>query len=315
MRQDFFSSTIPKEALCLFMSFIIMLTLLSQLAKNDGHGANKAVEATQMPVPVGTIEGKIRQSEHDKAAITAEIEKIKIILLEMEKKTQENRPAATQQSIDLAQAIKVAEDKRTALMAKLAAAKGEFADAQHTAREKKQEELKQQEALKARIHQLNQSLEQNERQIAQLQREFESSEKTVMAAQRGIPIAKGTRKEARFFEIVADRIVPIDEQHYTGATYKYDGKPIIVLTRKSSGEHMHEIGRESSDYKKVLASFNPEKHYLVFILRNGSSFPAFRAARDNALKAHFQVGWEPFMLNDQNKLAFGEGGRIPNVVE
>ena len=58
------------------------------------------------------------------------------------------------------------------------------------------------------------------------------------------------------------------------------------------GENTAQLTAADSAYKQVLSQHNPNKDYLVFIVRP-DSFEAFRTARKLAWDAGYEVGWEP----------------------
>lgn len=79
------------------------------------------------------------------------------------------------------------------------------------------------------------------------------------------------------------------------------------------GESIREIAQKNSEYKAILSKLNPQTEYLAFIVRP-DSFPGFRAARQQAWDAGFDVGWEP--QAQKNPIAIniaGSGGRAVGV--
>lgn len=76
------------------------------------------------------------------------------------------------------------------------------------------------------------------------------------------------------------------------------------------GEDKDQIVLENSVYNEVLAKLNPNQDYLAFIVRP-DSFPAFRAARQQAWAQGFEVGWEPH--KEELPITFGSGGRAIRV--
>ena len=76
------------------------------------------------------------------------------------------------------------------------------------------------------------------------------------------------------------------------------------------GETTAQLGAATSEYKQVLARFNPQKDYLVFIVRP-DSFEAFRAARKQAWDAGYDVGWEPLDLEAPIKIRTVVGSELP----
>jgi hypothetical protein len=74
-----------------------------------------------------------------------------------------------------------------------------------------------------------------------------------------------------------------------------------------------EIAQKDSEYRTILSNLNSRTDYIAFIVRQ-DSFSAFRAARQQAWQAGFDVGWEPQSTN--NPIVFdisGSGGRTIGV--
>lgn len=87
-------------------------------------------------------------------------------------------------------------------------------------------------------------------------------------------------------------------------SYRYD--PIASKV----GETKEQFSLPESKYNQILASLNPEKDYLAFIVRP-DSFSGFRAAREQAWTKGFNVGWEPH--KSELPIQFGSGGQAINV--
>ena len=104
-------------------------------------------------------------------------------------------------------------------------------------------------------------------------------------------------------------------------TFSYDnGDYIVSFTEQGSikyaantfaqGESAKDLRKSESQFNQVLEQFNPDAHYIAFIVRP-DSFPAFRAARQEAWNLGYEVGWEP--LPQEQALIFGSGGRSIGV--
>ena len=83
------------------------------------------------------------------------------------------------------------------------------------------------------------------------------------------------------------------------------------------GETPSQLTAPNSDFRQVLSQFDPQKDYLVFIVRP-DSFEAFRNARKQAWDAGYEVGWEPLSpeLPIKIRTVIGSelpGGRSPGV--
>ncbi|MEM7591964.1 MAG: hypothetical protein AAF383_10690 [Cyanobacteria bacterium P01_A01_bin.83] len=73
-----------------------------------------------------------------------------------------------------------------------------------------------------------------------------------------------------------------------------DGGVSLVFEPSSPdiGETTSQLTAQNSQFKQILAQYNPEQDFLAFIVRP-DSFEAFRAARKQAWDAGYEVGWEP----------------------
>jgi hypothetical protein len=101
-------------------------------------------------------------------------------------------------------------------------------------------------------------------------------------------------------------------KHYT---VKFIDANAVVYKPKSAnvGESISELTKDDSEFQTIVSNLNPQTDYLAFIVRP-DSFPAFRAARQQAWKRGFDVGWEPQL--EKNPIAidlFGSGGRQVGV--
>lgn len=76
------------------------------------------------------------------------------------------------------------------------------------------------------------------------------------------------------------------------------------------GETASQLTASDSDYRQVLAQFDPNKDYLIFIVRP-DSFEAFRTAREQAWDAGYQVGWEPLAEDIPIKIRTVIGSELP----
>lgn len=76
------------------------------------------------------------------------------------------------------------------------------------------------------------------------------------------------------------------------------------------GETTTELTATDSAYQQVLAKFNPQEDYLIFIVRP-DSFEAFRAARKQAWDAGYDVGWEPHGQDAPIKIRTLIGSELP----
>ena len=76
------------------------------------------------------------------------------------------------------------------------------------------------------------------------------------------------------------------------------------------GEAPNQLATPDSSFRQVLSRFNPQKDYLVFIVRP-DSFEAFRAARKQAREAGYDVGWEPHPQDAPIKIRTVIGSELP----
>ena len=76
------------------------------------------------------------------------------------------------------------------------------------------------------------------------------------------------------------------------------------------GEKTDKLRAADSQFKQVLAKFNPNKDYLVFIVRP-DSFEAFRTARKQAWAEGYEVGWEPHPQDTPIRIRTILGSELP----
>lgn len=77
-----------------------------------------------------------------------------------------------------------------------------------------------------------------------------------------------------------------------------------------NGENKEELRADNSKFKTILNNLDSSNNYVAFLVRP-DSFPTFRAAREQAWKNGFDVGWEP--IPQTSPLVFGSGGRSIGV--
>ena len=76
------------------------------------------------------------------------------------------------------------------------------------------------------------------------------------------------------------------------------------------GENTTQLTKAESNYQQVLAQFDPQEDYLIFIVRP-DSFEAFRTARKQAWDAGYDVGWEPHPTGEPIKIRTIIGSELP----
>ena len=81
-------------------------------------------------------------------------------------------------------------------------------------------------------------------------------------------------------------------------------------TSENIGEAPNQLQADNSNFRQVLAQYNPDKDYLIFIVRP-DSFEAFRAARKQAWDAGYEVGWEPLSPGTPIKIRTILGSELP----
>jgi len=265
MRDDFFSSTIPKELMFLLIGLVIIGTLPLQL-----------LSQTLPPDPL------------DKAKTEELINKLKTVEAAIERAEEEKR--------DLIVKKAMAEIKTSSKDTK------------------KLEELRQKLLAFQKEHRNKQA------EVKQLKRKLE--EKSVFLGERSIRIARSTDKEPFYFEVVRNRVYAVNEANYDiyeetqqlyGIIFQVGIKR--VLKEDARGDNFTNVARSNSVFNRTLNQLDSEKHYLVFVLHETSSFSLFRKARDIANRAGFATGWEP-VLYEEGMLRFGgTGARRPYEVE
>lgn len=347
MNHDFFSLPISKEILLIPMMMII---LYSVMPSTPAAPQDKTKKKGNVSMDVNELSAALKIAREERISLMAQIEETRNFLAKTKvTKREENKKSKTmearlyelkeklkkmEQMIDklkgelmnfqqqsqslseLNKAIKEAKIKKVSLMAEVEEIRHSLEKERTRTRETKKERDKKSKIMEAKLYELKEELEKKELMINQLKRELENTSSPVLDINRGIPLAKATPKNPLFLEVVKDHIVLVNESNYKNSVYYSNGWPVLVKTRESKGEQANKIQDSNSEFRKTLRELDSEKDYLVFIMRNGSSFASFRKARDIAARANFQVGWEPIPGKDNGKLIFGgQGGRKPPVVE
>lgn len=102
----------------------------------------------------------------------------------------------------------------------------------------------------------------------------------------------------------------VDTENYRVKTVDQGVSLLFEPLSANIGETTTQLAAANSAYQQVLSKFNPQKDYLAFIVRP-DSFEAFRAARKQAWKAGYEVGWEPIEENAPIKIRTIIGSELP----
>jgi hypothetical protein len=86
-----------------------------------------------------------------------------------------------------------------------------------------------------------------------------------------------------------------------GETKPYPGISLIEI-QGSKGEGLLELQDRDSAFQRELASLDPRRQHLIFVVRS-DSFGVFHAARRLSRKLGFRSGWEP--IDRKMELGFG----------
>ena len=85
-----------------------------------------------------------------------------------------------------------------------------------------------------------------------------------------------------------------------------DGWKVAVTIVGNSGETVEEAMREGSQFRKVLASQDPDKKYMAFLVWP-DSYSVFHQARTLAWDAGFDAGWMLFRSGEPLQFGVGAG--------
>jgi hypothetical protein len=80
------------------------------------------------------------------------------------------------------------------------------------------------------------------------------------------------------------------------------------------GETSFQIKRQDSLFRRKLATLDPNKQHLYFIVRN-DSFEIFHVARAITLESGFRVGWNPLESNNTLVFTSSGGGVDPSKIQ
>ena len=107
------------------------------------------------------------------------------------------------------------------------------------------------------------------------------------------------------------------QSNFTATTDNYDVRTVddgvsleFQPISAQIGENSNQLAAAGSQFQQVLSQFNPNKDYLVFIVRP-DSFEAFRAAKKQAWDAGYEVGWEPHPQDAPIKIRTILGSELP----
>ena len=102
--------------------------------------------------------------------------------------------------------------------------------------------------------------------------------------------------------------------------YYDNGDYIVTLTPQGSsqyqaspsaqGDTIDQLRSGKAEFTQILQKLDPLNNYIAFIVRP-DSFATFRAAREQAWKLGYDVGWEP--VAEDRILVFGSSGRSIGV--
>lgn len=110
-------------------------------------------------------------------------------------------------------------------------------------------------------------------------------------------------KRPAWVEVVNNRVIPVDGDHYSTQTVLTIAGPAVVYTRRSTGETLEEARQPGSALMRFLKRQDPNK---VFIACNvyADSFHTYRELRRFLRGLNYEVGWDP-EERDQGRLVLG----------
>lgn len=110
--------------------------------------------------------------------------------------------------------------------------------------------------------------------------------------------AKGVECEKLFADFnrerFRDRQYNFDWKLEARGRYPY----LVYIERENFGETADEIKQPRSDFRELIARFNPRAHYVQFLVWS-DSFDEYMAARQIVSEAGFPAGWQPQTRQDE----------------
>ena len=92
-----------------------------------------------------------------------------------------------------------------------------------------------------------------------------------------------------------------------------DSSSLDLLIRKKpgKGDTQESVRRSGSEFQKLLAAEDKKTQFFYFFV-DPRSIAVFRAAREEAAKAGFAVGWDPLGSDEPARIVMaGSGGSAP----
>lgn len=342
MSSDFFAGTIPPDVLMCIMGIMIIMSQPFLLGFGGGDQVDRMTvdelaevlelaEQNKISVGEGIKDARdyVGSADHDIAQTENRIEELKVeldrLLKEMDDletqrtELEEKARGIPKRDLPVARAkAKELEAEKQRLQAEVADLKDVLEDMESAKRRKDKD---REDALKEK-KKLEDELERQDKAIADLREQLDGMRG---GGGTGFAVECGTDKDPLWVDVtrISQRnvVIPIDDQNYDNWVGLLKGSVVDVHDRRSSasGETADQLRAPASNYRAFLEKHDPEKEWIVFVVRQSLSFEAFRAAREVAIESGFQTGWEPFAGEDNGRLVLGKvsaddpNGNVPKV--
>ena len=154
---------------------------------------------------------------------------------------------------------------------------------------------------------LQRLVKEKQAELERLRIEYEKAKPMFSADQTSAPVVVKSSKDQEWIGLIGNRVMPIDEKHYSKKTRRSGRVVQITFTPKSRGESLEEMVRPGSEFLKLLNGINPTKELLAFYV-DKNSFAMFREIRTIARKQGIETAWFPDLRGDGSIVFSTSGG-------
>jgi hypothetical protein len=163
---------------------------------------------------------------------------------------------------------------------------------------------------------LNRQLKEKQAELARLKTELDQTNGLGGGSGVGSPRMVTTSLLPKFVQVIGNRAIPLDDQHYHihCGTLEGTNEKACEYTKNSPGETAEQIQRPGSDVMSYLKGIDPKQKFLMCAVAS-DSFAAFRSLRQTAQKMNIRVAWSPDSRANGTILLTEGKGEGPTVPE
>ena len=139
--------------------------------------------------------------------------------------------------------------------------------------------------------------------VTRLEEQLKAAGRPVGGDEDSGTVMTRTTKRAEWIELVNNRVVPVDEHHYSIERRSTVFGSVRIYTRRSQGETLEEAQRPGSNLMRFLRQYDPGKTFIACNVYK-ESFLIYRALRKFLRGMKYEVGWDP-EEKDEGRLVLG----------